>query len=118
MTPGKGNLLAKALHESTGVNFRIRELTLEPTLFQGIQVNLNTNAITDMRKNALGDIENITVQIRYLPLLTRQVPEIAKIHLNHVRIPIGKANFFREIKLKLYKPKQTGFLKPAEMHAG
>jgi hypothetical protein len=104
------------LHKSTGVNFTIKDLTLEPTLFHGIQVHLNTSTITDMRKNPLGSIENITVQIRYLPLLTEQLPEIAKIHLNHVRIPVGKYNFFKEIKLKLVKPKRTGFLKPAELH--
>lgn len=104
------------LHKSTGVNFKIRDLTLEPTLFHGIQVHLNTSTITDIRHNPLGSIENITVQIRYLPLLLEQLPEIAKIHLNHVRIPVGKYNFFKAIKLKLVKPKRTGFLKPAELH--
>lgn len=103
------------LHQSTGVNFKIRELQLDPTLFHGIQVQLNTSTITDMKHHPLGSIDNITVQIRYLPLITRQLPEIAKIHLNHVVIPVGQSNFFKELHLKLVKPKQTGFLKPAEM---
>lgn len=103
------------LHKSTGVHFRIEELKVEPTLFQGIQVYLNTSTITDLKHHPLGSIGNITVEIRYLPLLTEQTPEIAKIHLNHVRIPVGKYNLFKEIHLKLVKPEQTGFLKPAEM---
>lgn len=103
------------LHKSTGVNFRIEDLSLEPTLFHGIQVHLNTSTITDMRHHPLGSIENITVQIRYLPLLFEQLPEIAKVHLNHVRIPVGQYNLFKTIKLKLVKPERTGFLKPAEM---
>jgi hypothetical protein len=103
------------LHKSTGVHFRIEELQIEPTLFHGLQVHLNTSTITDLKHHPLGSIRNITVAIRYLPLLTEQTPEIAKIHLNHVRIPVGKYNLFKEIHLKLVKPEQTGFLKPAEM---
>jgi len=103
------------LHESTGVQFKIKELALKPTLLHGIQVDLNTTAITDMRHHPLGDIRYITVQIRYLPILFEQVPEIAKIHIRQVYIPIGKYSLFKEIKLKLVKPKQTGWLKPAEL---
>ena len=107
--------IEKGLHESTGVNFKIRELRLDPTIFHGIQAQLNTSTITDMRHRPLGSVGNITVQIRYLPIITQQLPEIAKIHLNHVIIPVGQANFFKELHLKLTKPKRTGFLKPAEM---
>ncbi|WP_303674103.1 AsmA family protein [Vampirovibrio chlorellavorus] len=103
------------LHKSTGVHFRIKALTLEGTLFQGIQAHLNTTAITDIQHHPLGHIENITVQIRYLPLLTRQTPEIAKIHLNHVFIPVGQYSLFKSLKLKLIKPQKTGFLNPAEL---
>ncbi len=103
------------LHKSTGVHFRIKTLTLEATLFQGIQAHLNTTAITDIQHHPLGHIENISVQIRYLPLLTRQTPEIAKIHLNHVFIPVGQYSLFKSLKLKLVKPQKTGFLNPAEL---
>jgi hypothetical protein len=103
------------LHQSTGVNFHIRELQLNPTVFHGIQVHLNTSTITNMKKQPLGSIGNITIQIRYWPILTQQLPEIAKIHLNHVLIPVGTQNFFKELHLKLVPPKRTGFLKPAEM---
>jgi hypothetical protein len=108
--------IEKGLHESTGVNFKIHELQLVPTIFHGIQVHLNTSTITDIKHQPLGSINNITVQIRYLPLLTQQLPEIAKIHLDDVVIPVGKSNFFKELHLKLTKPKRTGWLKPAEMH--
>ncbi len=107
--------IEEGLHESTGVHFRIKALTLEATLFQGIQAHLNTTAITDIQHHPLGQIDNITVQIRYLPLLTRQTPEIAKIHLNHVFIPVGQYSLFKSLKLKLVKPKKTGFLNPAEL---
>lgn len=107
--------IEEGLHKSTGVNFKIQELTLEPTLFHGIQAHLNTTAITDMRRHPLGSVENITVQIRYLPLLTRQTPEIAKVHLNHVRVPVGEYSLFTSVKLKLVKPEKTGFLNPAEL---
>ena len=107
--------IEEGLHESTGVNFRIRELRMDPTLFHGIQVQLNTSTITNMKHQPLGSVGNITIQIRYLPIITQQLPEIAKIHLNHVLIPVGTNNFFKELHLKLIKPKRTGFLKPAEM---
>ncbi len=103
------------LHESTGVHFQIKALTLEPTLFHGIQAHLKTTAITDIQHHPLGRIQNITVQIRYLPLFTRQTPEIAKIHLDHVLIPVGQYSLFKSLKLKLVKPKKTGFLNPAEL---
>lgn len=104
------------LNESTGVHFSIQELNLHPTLFQGIQVNLNTSQIRDLRNHPLGHINNITIQLRYWPLLFQRTPEIAKIHLNHVRIPVGEYNLFKTIKLKLVPPKETGFIKPAKMH--
>lgn len=107
--------IEEGLHKSTGVNFKIQELTLEPTIFHGIQAHLNTTAISDMQHHKLGSVENITVQIRYLPLLTRQTPEIAKIHLNHVRVPVGEYSLFTSVKLKLVKPEKTGFLNPAEL---
>jgi hypothetical protein len=103
------------LHQSTGVHFKIKTLTLEPTLFHGIQAHLNTTDITDIQHRKLGSVENISVQIRYLPLLTRQTPEIAKIHLKHVDIPVGKSSLFTAIHLKLVKPQKTGFLNPAEL---
>ncbi|WP_373532824.1 AsmA family protein [Vampirovibrio sp.] len=103
------------LNKSTGVHFTIQELTLEPTLFHGIQAHLNTTAITDIKHRKLGTVENISVQIRYLPLLTRQTPEIAKIHLKHVYIPVGEQSLFTAIHLKLVKPEKTGFLNPAEL---
>lgn len=103
------------LHKSTGVNFAIKDLTLEPTIFHGIQAHLNTTTITDMRHHPLGSVENISVQIRYLPLLTRQTPEIAKVHLNRVRVPVGEYSLFTSVKLKLVPPEKTGFLNPAEL---
>lgn len=103
------------LHKSTGVNFAIQELTLEPTIFHGIQAHLNTTTITDMRRHPLGSVKNISVQIRYLPLLTRQTPEIAKVHLKQVRVPVGQYSLFTSVKLKLIKPEKTGFLNPAEL---
>lgn len=108
--------IEKGLNESTGVRFQIRELTLQPTWTHGIQVHLNTTAIRDLRHRPLGDIKYITVQIRYLPIIFQQLPEIAKIHVREVYIPVGEASLFKEIKLKLVKPKRTGFLKPAELH--
>jgi hypothetical protein len=103
------------LHQSTGVHFKIKTLTLEPTLFHGIQTHLNTTAITDIQHRKLGSVKKITVQIRYLPLLTRQTPEIAKIHLRQVYVPVGESSLFKAIHLKLIKPRKTGFLNPAEL---
>ncbi len=103
------------LYQSTGVHFAIRELTLEPTLFHGFQVHLNTSTMTDIQYRPLGSIGNITVQIRYWPILTEQLPEIARVRLNHVWVPVGQQNLFKSLHLKWVKPKQTGFLKPAEM---
>jgi hypothetical protein len=48
-------------------------------------------------------------------LITRQTPEIAKIHIRHVDVPVGKSSLFKAIHLKLVKPKKTGFLNPAEL---
>ncbi|HEY9687828.1 MAG TPA: AsmA family protein [Coleofasciculaceae cyanobacterium] len=107
--------IEKGLRESMGVRFRIQELTMDSTIFQGLQVNLNTTAITDAEGHPLGDIRNITVQIRYLPLFTQQLPEIAKIHINHVTVPVGTYNLFKTWKFHFKKPERTGFLKPAEM---
>jgi hypothetical protein len=107
--------IEKGLHESTGVNFRIKKLTLRPTFRHGLQVHLNTTDITDMQHHTLADIGHITVQIRYLPILLKQVPEIAKIHIRDVWIPVGQYSLFKEVKLKLVKPKRMGFLKPAEL---
>lgn len=107
--------IEQGLNESTGVHFKIQELTLKPTLLHGIQVDLNTTNITDMQYHPLGDIRFITVQIRYLPILFEQLPEIAKIHVRNVHIPVGKYSLFKSLKLKLVKPKRTGFLKPAEL---
>jgi AsmA-like C-terminal region len=108
--------IEKGLNDATGVRFHIHELSLKPTLFHQIQVNLNTNTITDEHGHPLGDIRNISIEIRYLPLLITRVPEIAKIHLNHVNIPIRDYSLFRALRLQQVKPEDNGFLKPAELH--
>lgn len=107
--------IEKGLRESLGVKFRIRELTLEPTVFRGLQVHLNTNTLSDDHDRLLGNIDNISIEIRYWPLLTERLPEIAKIHLNHVYIPISELNLFKSLKIKRVIPPETGFLKPAEL---
>ena len=108
--------IEKGLHDATGVRFHIRELSLQPTLFHQIQVNLNTNTITDEQGHPLGDIRNISIEIRYWPLLIARVPEIAKIHLNHVSIPIRDYSLFKSLRLQRVQPENTGFLKPAALH--
>lgn len=108
--------IEKGLNDATGVRFHIHELNLKPTLFHQIQVNLNTNTITDEHGHPLGDIRNISIEIRYLPLLIARVPEIAKIHLNHVNIPIRDYSLFRALRIQQVKPEDNGFLKPAELH--
>ncbi len=107
--------IEEGIERSTGVNFDIRELTLEATLLHGIQAHLNTSTITDMRHRPLGDIRHITVQIRYLPLLFKRTPEIAKIHIDGVYFPIAEQSIFEAIQLKLEPPEQIGFLKPARL---
>jgi hypothetical protein len=99
--------IEKGLRESLGVRFRIESLTLEPTLFNQLQVHLNTNTITDERGHPLGSIRNISVAIRYWPLLTRLTPEIAKIHLNHVDVPIRDYNLFKTLKIRPVPPDRT-----------
>lgn len=107
--------IEKGLQESFGVHFRIEELTLEPTLFQGLQANLNTTLITDVEHDPLGDIRHITVSIPYWPLLMERVPVIAKIHLDEVRIPIARKSLFKEVKIHFKEPEKKGFIKPAEL---
>lgn len=107
--------IEKGLRESMGVRFRIESLTLEPTLFHELQVHLNTNAITDERGHPLGSIRNISIAIRYWPLLTKLTPEIAKIHLNHVDVPIRDYNLFKSLKIRRIAPERNGLLQPAEL---
>ena len=107
--------IQKGLTESTGTQFTIKELTLESTLVHGIQAHLNTTTIRDMKGHPLGDVRNITVQIRYLPLITSRTPEIAKVHLNGVYLPVANESLFNQLALKIQPPKEDGFIKPARM---
>lgn len=107
--------IQKGLEQSTGVHFKIQELTMDSTIFHGLQVNLNTNTITDEKKRPLGNIDNITIEIRYLPLLLRRTPSIAKIHINHAYVPVGDQSLFTALKLNLKEPEETGFIKPAKL---
>jgi hypothetical protein len=107
--------IEQGLNDATGVHFQIRNLSLKPTLFHHLQVNLDTNAITDNKHHPLGSIRNITFEIRYLPLLLARIPEISKIHLNHVSIPIQDYSLFKALKLQTKPPPDTGFIKPAQL---
>ena len=106
--------IEKGMHEATGVHAQIRDLSLEMTWIRGIQVHLRRIALTDAHRHPLGTVGDVTVEIRLLPIVLQQLPEIAQIRVRTVRIPVGQYNLFRELRLKPVKPEKMGFLKPAE----
>jgi len=107
--------IEEGINDATGVNIHIRDLSIHPTVFHNLQIDLATNTITDKNKHPLGSIQNITVEVRYLPLLTKLTPEISKIHLNHVDVPIANYSLFKSLKLQTVPPKQNGLIKPAQL---
>jgi len=107
--------IEEGINDATGLNIHIRDLSIHPTIFHNLQLDLATNTITDKNKHPLGSIQNITVEVRYLPLLTKLTPEISKIHLNRVDVPIANYSLFKALKLQTVPPKQTGIIKPAQL---
>jgi hypothetical protein len=89
-----------AINQSTGIRAEITELSIQPTLFDGIRIVFDNNILYDPEDVRVVRAGQVNVNIRYLPLL-RHKTSISGISFNHIQVYIGERSFLFRLK----KPK-------------